>query len=339
MLDIKYLTYNQEVIDQINSIVSDWKSGKERFTVRTSGSTGPPKEIEFRREHMENSARMTLKALKIQKGQTALLCLSPATIGGKMMIIRAIVGELRLLVVEANRNPLELIEETIDLCAMVPLQVNSTLDKSLEKLLLVKNLIIGGADLDQKRISVLQTIPVHSYQTFGMTETISHIALKPLWKKDSLYKVLPGIQIETTDDDRLVITALGLGVDHLITNDVVNTVSTSEFNWIGRSDFVINSGGIKIHPEHIESKLTHLISAPFFISSEASEEFGESVVLAIETEDASSLPSKDLLLSCLNKFEVPKKIRFGMVFDYTVNGKLDRLKTRTKLINAKERVL
>lgn len=336
---IEYATYNQELISKVDSIVDDWKAGKKVFEIQTSGSTGKPKILELHRMNMENSARMTLNALQIKKGQTALLCLSPDTIGGLMMIIRSIVGDLKLIVVEATRNPLKDIDNKIDFCAMVPLQVYTTLNDAKEKLNLVEHLIIGGASLKPKSINSLSPLRTRVYQTFGMTETISHIALKSLNHQNSNYKLLPGIEIETTAENQLVITSHALGIQKLITNDIVSIVSADEFVWLGRADFVINSAGVKIHPEHVESKLSGHIPFPFYITSEFSEEFGETVVLVINAMNCNNLPKKEFFVPLLEKYEIPKKIKFGIEFNYTENGKLDRITTNKKLSDAEERVL
>lgn len=336
MFSVEYLTSNQELINEVQFIIEEWNSEKSSYIVNTSGSTGSPKSISIPRQAMLNSAKMTIEYLDLQNNDTALLCLSPQTIGGRMMIIRALVGEYKLLVTDASRSPLSEIDQKIDFCAMVPLQVQSSMESG--DISRVNKLIIGGGELQPQLAEQLRNLKTKVYQTFGMTETISHVAMKNISEGETAFQALPNITF-SANDNQLIIDAPLLGVTQLITNDIVELHNTTSFTWKGRADFTINSGGIKLQPEVIEEKLRAIITLPYFIAGEKNKEFGEIVTLFIESLNPIEKLNKELLATVLGKYEIPKKIRYLSSFSYTESGKLNRIKTRENSVNAKERML
>jgi len=284
---------------------------------------------------MRNSVRMTGDFLRLRSGDTALLCLSPTTIAGKMMIVRALELNLKLIVVDVQSNPLKDLSEGIDFAALVPLQVQVSLEQHSDTLKSLGKLIIGGAALHPKLMQQLKDFPNEVWQTFGMTETISHIAMRRLNDSDLSYQPLPGVEIET-DEEHLVIHAPALGIERLKTNDLVE-MTANGFHWLGRSDFVINSGGIKIHPEQVEEKLSNLIQENFFSSSLSDERLGDRHILCIEASE--SKVDLEQLKTVLSSKEVPRTIYLFEHFVFTPSGKINRLETLKLLQHAAERVL
>lgn len=284
---------------------------------------------------MRNSARMTGEFLRLRSGDKALLCLSPATIAGKMMLVRALELNLKLLVTDVQSNPLKDLSEPIDFAAMVPLQVEASLEQHSVALQSIGKLIIGGAALHPKLVNRLIGFPNEIWQTFGMTETISHIAMRRLNGSQRDYQPLPGIQVDS-EDEQLVIHAPALGIDRLKTNDLVE-MTAKGFTWLGRSDFVINSGGFKIHPELVEEKLSSLIEGNFFSSSLPDERLGQRHILCIEALESNL--NLEQLKERLGAKEVPRTLYLFERFIYTESGKIHRLETLKKLQHAAERVL
>lgn len=284
---------------------------------------------------MRNSARMTGDFLRLRSGDTALLCLSPSTIAGKMMIVRSFELNLKLLVVDVQSNPLKKLTASIDFAAMVPMQVESAADQNLEALTSIDKLIIGGAAVHPKLIDQLKGFPKEIWQTFGMTETISHIAMRRLNGDQRSYQPLPGVQV-AAEHSHLVIHAPALGIDHLKTNDLVE-LTAGGFNWLGRSDFVINSGGVKIHPELVEEKLSPIMDGNFFSSSVPDDRLGERHILCIECSESNL--NLQQLKNLLDAKEVPRTLYLFERFEYTESGKINRLETLKKLNHATERVL
>ena len=203
----KQLNANTETPLDVKDFIDSWKNEQESFTAKTSGSTGTPKEITIRKQAAKNSALATGKFFNLQKGQTALLCLSPNFIAGKMMIVRSILHEMNLLVTDVSSHPIKNLNQSIDFAAMVPLQVEKILDESPEKFSFIKNLIIGGAPVSTLLEKKLQLIPTKCFATFGMTETISHIALKPLNGLNDPYTLLPQTSISCDSRSCLIIEA------------------------------------------------------------------------------------------------------------------------------------
>lgn len=315
----------------IGNFLIDWLDEKEYVDVFTSGSTGKPKSIRLSKQAMVHSALATGDFFGIKSGNSALQCLPSNFIAGKMMLVRAMVLGWSLDLVAPTSNPLEKLQKNYDFCAMVPLQVES----SLENLDQIKTLIVGGAPASSALIERLQAVSTKIYATYGMTETITHIAAKPLNHLPkgvtSIYTTLPNIQISADDRNCLVINAPRITEEKIITNDVVEIISETEFDWLGRHDNVINSGGIKLHPEQIEEKLSPFINTRFFVSAIDDAQLGKKLILLIEDseEKIDTLQLSKTIKDSeeLSKFEIPKAICTLQNFVETNTGKLQRAKT------------
>src|SRR5260221_617468 len=235
----------------------DWLQGNDYFILSTSGSTGVPKQITLRGEQMEASARLTSAALGLQSGYNALLCLDTRYIAGQMMLVRSLIAGMNIVAVEPSSNPFETIRPDlrIDFAAIVPYQLQNILDSASGKNTLnkLKAVLVGGAPVSTKVKALLHPLQCPVYSSYGMTETISHIALQALngpAAKD-YFEVLPGISIERDARGCLTIAADYLGKDKIITNDLVEILGQRHFLWLGRWDRVINTSGVKVIPEKI----------------------------------------------------------------------------------------
>ena len=330
-MKIEFVTVDPIRINDVRSFIKEWNSGLDFIESKTSGSTGKPKTIRILKKHMISSAKMTGEFLELKANDSALLCMSTDTIAGKMMIVRAIVLDLNLIVTDISSAPLKNSDRKIDFAAMVPMQVEG----SLNELSLINKLIVGGGAISNHLWNSISESDVIAHQTFGMTETISHIAMRKISNELTNYKLLPGIEIGV-QDDCLTIDAPDLGVENLQTNDQVEIDEDDTFKWLGRMDFVINSGGVKIHPEVIEEKLSALINLPFFVIGLPNDTFGEKLILCIEGD--CSIDKNDLK-SCLDKFYIPKEVFYFEKFTRTDSGKINRLKTIERIADAKKQVL
>ncbi len=313
----------------IGEFLLDWVNDKPYITIKTSGTTGIPKTISLSKQHMVNSALATRKFFDLDSGDTALNCLPVQFIAGKMMFIRAFVLGLKLHVVKPSSNPLQNTNKTYDFAAMVPFQVENV----LEKLHHVKKLIVGGAPVSAKLKSQLQNISTQVFETYGMTETCTHIAIKKLnyfnsdkEKQENYFKTLSNVSITKDDRNCLLINAPEILDETIITNDLVNIISENQFEWLGRYDNIINSGGIKLIPEQVESKLQQVLKNRFFITGIDDEKLGKKLVLVVEG-DASQRENIEIAiknLQTLSKFEIPKEIHFLDRFEETSSGKVIR---------------
>ena len=304
----------------VNQFISEWYSSDDEMIVQTSGSTGKPKSISVKKKCMRNSAQLTGKTFSLKEGDTALLCIPMKYIAGKMMVVRALELGLDLKVVEPSSNPLNGIKEIIDFSAMVPFQ----LENSLNQLNKIKTLIIGGGQVSPKLVEKLQIESTQVYETYGMTETLTHVAIKPLNGPNisDLFRSLDGIHFEKDDRGCLAIHASALNPVPIVTNDLVELIDENSFRWLGRFDNVINSGGVKIIPELVEAKLLSIIpNNRFFINGESDESLGEKVVLVVEGNVI------EISFDSLEKFEKPKEIYFISEFLETESGKIRRGET------------
>lgn len=321
------IKYSQSISKEINQFLREWFSNAHYVVVNTSGSTGIPKTIQLRKDFMVNSALATGCYFQLGENTKALCCLPIKFIAGKMMLVRALTLGWHIDVIESTSNPLLQITKEYDFSAMVPLQLRN----SISKIHQIKTLIVGGGTVSRDLEKAIQTIDTNCYATFGMTETITHIAVKKLNKftqseleSASAYKTLPDVTISKDKRSCLVIHAPKISDGNIITNDVIDLISKTEFKWKGRLDHVINSGGVKLHPEEIELKLSHAIHDRFFVAGIPDEILGEKCILVIESENFQ-ITTKHF--SKLSRFEIPKAIFFIPKFLETGSGKINRNKT------------
>jgi len=315
----------------VDSFLRDWFSNYKSIIVQTSGSTGIPKKISLKKESFINSAVATGKFFNLEENTTALMCLSPTYIAGKMMLVRAMVLGWNLDVVEAVSNPLSRTDKRYDFCAMVPMQAAA----SLQQLNSINTLIIGGGVISKSLRGQIQYLKTNVYATYGMTETITHIAAKKInhIDKEDSYSLLPDIAIKKDKRGCLVIYAPKIADKEVITNDLVEIIDSYHFKWVGRYDNIINSGGIKLMPEKIEEKLAGLISDRFFVAGVQDEILGQKLILVIEnyglikSRNEEDLKSEIKKIESLTNYEIPKQIYFLNKFIETTTKKIQRKKT------------
>lgn len=315
--------------------IQEWLDDNKQVKAKTSGSTGTPKNILLEKAKMIESAKMTGEFFKFQKEDNALLCLSPQFIAGKMMIVRAIVWQMNLICVKPDGHPLNELNSNIDFAAMIPLQVSNSIHNK-NQLGKIKTILIGGGVVDKNLENKLGDINCNFFSSFGMTETLSHIAIKTLngSNKSNIYKALNGITFTLDDRDCLKIKAHKLLRKEIITNDIVNLYSSTEFEWLGRFDHVINSGGIKLFPEQIEEKLSLYINQAFFLMGIPDEYLGEKMILLVESNDHSEEQKKKILAEIkpyLENFQSPRDIFTISKFKRTSTGKTQRKATFTSI--------
>ncbi len=343
-------TYTRENLNEIENesvreFLIEWFSDSPTVNLHTSGSTGVPKLIVAEKSRMVASARMTLDYLGLKPGDTALLCLSVNYIAGKMMVVRAIVGGLNLLIGDVSSNPLQNEERHIDFAAMVPLQVYNSYRDNKDRFFDIRKVIIGGGAISRSEESAYSSAPNEIYATYGMTETLSHIAMRRIngSSRSDYFTPMENVNVnvdENKDEDTcgcsnnvgtLVINAPHLCAETLHTNDNVEMRSDHSFRILGRKDNVVCSGGIKLQIEEIEAKLANVIHADFAISSKPDEKLGEKLVLVIEGEEGSlTLTSA----STLSKYEIPKEVFYILHLPRTESGKIARAEVK-KMLNDK----
>jgi len=250
----------------IDEFLAEWHNDSATLLVHTSGSTGKPKPMWVEKRRMEASARMTCDFLGLHEGDTALLCMSLDYIAGKMMVVRSLVRGLRLVSVEPSGEPLGTVTGPIDFAAMVPLQVWNTLRvaEQRERLMRVGQLIIGGGAVDADMERQLRSFPGAVWSSYGMTETLSHVALRRLSGPEATewYTPMAGVSLSVTAEGCLVIDAPALHDGPLVTNDRAELLGDGRFKILGRRDNVICSGGLKIQAEEVERLLRPHLRVP-----------------------------------------------------------------------------
>ena len=330
-LDFSSITIENAILKIEDSIIEeDWlkdcliflKSYKNQteFTFQTSGTTGKKKKIKVLKEQMIFSASATLQYFNLKPSQKVFLSLSTNYVAGKMMIVRAIIGKLSLTLAPPSTSPSKYISEEYDFAPFVPMQMLDLLESG--KIKNFDKILIGGGNVDSRLLNPLADFKTVIFESFGTTETLTHFAIKRLLPdKENYFKTLPGFTVKTNNDNELILNKNKLIKESLCTKDLIKLKSESEFQWIGRSDNLINSGGVKIIPEEVEKKIQQYITTPFVIVGLTDEKFGEIVVLVSEGKTIEELKNTALNIS---KYELPKKYFVLNEFPRTESGKIKR---------------
>ncbi len=315
------LIYSKKISNSVFNFLKDWFSSYDFIEVKTSGSTGIPKVIRLKKEFMINSAKATGNFFNLAEKTTALLCLSTDYIAGKMMLVRAMVLGWEMDIIEPTSTIK--IDKTYDFSAFVPLQLRN----SLSEIHKIRTLIVGGGVVSNDLLEEIQNCKTDIFATYGMTETITHIAVKKLNNctnfERNYYQVLPNVKIYIDERKCLLINAPNVSKSLVKTNDIVELISDKHFEWLGRFDNVINSGGVKLFPEKIEEKLSKIIKNRFFVSAVSDAVLGQKLILIIEGKSQKI----DLKSAELSKYEIPKNIYFVEQFIETETKKIQRKKT------------
>ena len=273
----------QEFLQDLEAFLQEWHNDEPTVWVHTSGSTGTPKPLQVEKERMMASARLTCSFLGLKEGDSVLLCMPLQYIAGKMVVVRSLIAGLRLIPIAPSGHPLKDLKETPTFAAMIPMQVYNTLQVPEERarLMEIKHLIIGGGAIDDTLAHELKDFPNHVWSTYGMTETLSHIALRRLNGTDTSdwYTPFEQVRIQLSEEGTLIIHAPNVCSEELKTNDIAEINEEGKFRILGRKDNTINSGGVKIQIEQVESRLKKHLDTPFLISARRDAKFGEIVVL------------------------------------------------------------
>ena len=306
-----------------HNFLQSWFNEKDFILAKTSGSTGQPKEIKLKKIDLISSSKLTADYFNLKPGDRVINCLPVEYIAGKMMLVRALVLGLDIYLFPVCSSPIEQIESKYDLIALTPMQ----LKKSINKISLIKNVLVGGSPVDENLKHKVLNINSNVFETYGMTETITHIAVKNISKGEKEFTALPGINVGEIDDC-LIIKPAHLSVNFIKTNDLVELTGENKFIILGRKDFIINSAGVKINPETVERELSKQLNQEFIVSSINDDSFGEKVVLVLDKQPPENIND---LLKVLGKYELPKQIILIEKFPKK-NGKFDRLAIR-RIIN------
>ena len=321
----------------LEDFLSEWNNDSDRVLVHTSGSTGKPKPMMVEKKRMLNSARITCDFLGLKPGDSALLCMSLDYIAGKMVVVRSIERRLHLISVSPSGHPLKDINEEITFAAMVPMQVYNTLQvpEERERLTHIRHLIIGGGAIDASLEKELQALPgnIAIWSTYGMTETLSHIALRRIngAEASEWYQPFDSVKISQTDEGCLVIDAPLVCAETLLTNDIVeiepyiyNKVEKTRFRIKGRKDNVICSGGIKIQIEEVEEFLKPHLEKPFMLAKKKDEKFGEIAVILSEDKGIKKVEATIRRLLSDHKYWIPREFLHVDHLPLTETGKPKR---------------
>lgn len=344
--EIEFINCSETYKSQVNAFYIQYINGFENINLKTSGSTGAPKTISFTKEQLENSSKATIEFLGLHSELTSFICLNVNYIAGKMMLVRSIEANMKAIVVEPSLFPFDNLkaDTIIDFAAFVPSQLVKIFEKNktsdVNRLNSIKKIILGGEAISAELHAKLIDVKTEVYHTFGMTETLSHFAIKKISKDNTFYALLPGVEIDINEEKCLRIRSLVTKNLWIQTNDIVSLVKNGDeiigFFWIGRKDNVINSGGIKINIEELEEKIGETfkeigLSNSFFVYKAFDSIFSEIPILYIEGDNIKENKLRTIQISLEksieNKYWIPKKIIPIEIFALTLSGKIDKINT------------
>ncbi|WPO84569.1 AMP-binding protein [Chryseobacterium sp. JJR-5R] len=328
-LEINNLCPQTEFEKKVFFFLKEWWSDSETVKVQTSGSTGIPKIFDIEKRKMISSAEMTCDFLGLKEENTALICLPVEYISGKMMVVRSVARKLKLIIAEPSVSPLKQLTEKIDFCAMTPLQV----ENSLDRLYLIENLIIGGAAVSEslKKMIAEKGLPQDNriFETYGMSETLSHIGLKQIFPQaEDYFTVFDSVEISEDERGCLKIYAPNLNDEVLHTNDLVEVINEKQFRFLGRIDHVINSGGAKIFPEQLEALVKKKIPNEAVFLGQEDDTLGQKIILIVEGTESQDIIKKISEIQFEKNFHRPKDIIFIEKIPRTPNGKISRIELK-----------
>jgi O-succinylbenzoic acid--CoA ligase len=309
---------------ELYAFIRTWISEDGPIAMTTSGSTGAPKEMLFPRSAFVASAMATINFFHLQPGQRLLLCLPAQYVASRLMVVRAFIGDMELVIVEPSGNPLKQLTQPVDFAALVPMQVMAALTENSASFAFVRQIIIGGSQLQQTLEAQLQNITSVCWETYGMTETLTHVAVRAVntTARSSVFTALPGVVFSVDAQNCLQIDVPRICPQLVSTTDVVRLVDVHHFEWLGRADNVINSGGVKIHPEAVAPKLAPYIDLPFVLLGLPDDKYGQKVILVLEGEGKEYDFKMIYENAGLTKFEKPKQVCFVPSFPRSEAGKV-----------------
>ena len=331
----EFQTSSSVHLTSICDVIQRWQNDSDYIEITTSGSTSTPQTIKLLKASMIESALRTQEFFSYTSGDKSLLCLPVKFIGGMMMLIRSIVSDLDLYIVEPSLRTLKGISTQLDFVPMTPAQLAESIKVDIAEINRIDKILLGGGPVSLSLLRSIEDLEATVYHSFGMTETISHIAIRQLnqTEDNQLFKALRGVHLELDDDRCLIINADYIDKS-VHTNDIVDLISNKEFIWKGRKDNVINSGGLKLYPELIEQKIGSFIQSQFIIVGIDDEVLGSKVCLIIESDDIiNEQETISALSDILSKYELPKAIFTVPSFARTQTGKIIRTASLELAIN------
>jgi len=335
---------NELWINELFSFLGNFLNISKTIEIQSSGSTGESKKIIVDKYKMVYSAKVSGTYFGLKPGDFALLPLPLTYIAGKMMVVRALTLGLSLRILKPSSNPFleNNFIEKYDFAAFVPLQLSTILNNehTKHKAEQINQIIIGGTGIDSGLLADIQKMNNQVYETFGMTETLTHVAVRKLNLREHSnlpFIALPGIKFSVDKRSCLVIKSKELLDSDLITNDVVDIINEDTFYWKGRIDNMINSGGVKIFPEIAEKQLASYINCNFCISSLPNKTLGRKIILVIEQPNQNSIPDLvwNKVFEVLPRYSRPKEIYFIQELFRNKHGKIARKQIVDHIISNK----
>lgn len=260
----------------------EWASDREFVVCHTSGSTGNPKEIRLPKIFMEESAMRTIRRFSLTHNSHLHSCISPDFIGGKMMWVRSHLLNCRFTFETPSNRPLSGFSpaDTLDFVAIVPSQL-LYICENYRDMPRVGCYLVGGAPVNKSLRAMVDSLGINAYESYGMTETSSHIAVRKISSEETPFHALGGITV--SDNDGCLEISIP-GNPPIRTNDTANILSENEFFILGRRDNIIISGGKKLQPEIIEDIIRNVTGLKACVVGMPDEKWGEKAVCLLEAE-------------------------------------------------------
>ncbi|MBK8227693.1 MAG: AMP-binding protein [Flavobacteriales bacterium] len=298
----------------------------------TSGTTGPPKRFNIPRRDLVLSARLTGATFDLRPGDRVLHCLPSEFIAGKMMLVRAFALGLDIHLIDPRGSVLDNLEvqDQFRFVAMVPLQLHRAIQQDRARVeRQFGTILLGGGPVSEALMEDTRTLDARVFQSYGSTETVTHVALRPLNgpAQEDHFTALGACHFARDPRGCLVVYTPHLTTEQHVTNDLVELIDDTRFRWLGRIDNVILSGGKKIFPEQLEAKTAGAIPYPHYFTHVPDPVLGQAVMLVLETERPQEEVMPEVLekvMEVLHPHEWPRRVQALRRIARTESGKVIR---------------
>ena len=321
---------------EVHKVLKAWHSNQDSFNLYTSGSTSSPKKVSFSRSKLKKSAKRTIDYFHLKPGDRIFMCLNPKFVAGFMMLIRALEGDLDLVIQTPSLNPLKSLNDDLSFqfASFTPGQADSIMENAPQKFENIEKILIGGVSINPQLEKKLRSLRSQVFHSYGMTETLTHVAIRAVSGNETsnVFQALNGVTFGIEDRSCLIIHDKVLNIRNLVTNDIVELLNEKSFIWQGRVDNVVNSGGIKIHLEQLEAEIDQILlemgmKLNFCLIPQEDQKLTNRIVLLLENRDQEI--DKEFLLKTLKSklpaHHDPKKILQIPKIALTTSGKVDRM--------------
>ena len=304
--------------------------------VATSGTGGEPKLAELGRAALKAAVDGSLAALGASPDDLWICCMTPAHVGGLLVVLRSVLAGAPLLVHERFDAGRLLAEAPIGAhVSLVPTMV-ARLVATGGDLSRLGVLLVGGAALDPSLRTAAAARGARVVATYGMTETCGGVVYDGVAFAGSRARIADDGAIEVHGQTLFdgyrsdpPATAAAFTVDGWLRTGDLGSIEDGRLLVHGRADDAIRTGAETVWPGEVEGVLaTHPKVADVAVAGRPDPDWGRHVAAWILPADPSSPPTlEELRALCrvsLAGFKAPRELILVDSLPRTPSGKIRR---------------